>query len=103
MNNIYICKIISSFTKSECVSEYRFHEKRKWRFDFAIPEHKIAIEIEGGIWIQGRHNRASGFIKDMEKYNTAASLGWILIRATPQNILSSEILKFIQNAITNRF
>lgn len=102
MNSNYICKIISSFTKCECVSEFRFHETRKWRFDFAIPEQKIAIEIEGGIWIQGRHNRASGFVKDMEKYNTAASLGWILIRSTPQNILSTEILNFIKDAIANR-
>lgn len=34
----------------ECVKEYRFHDKRKWRFDYAIPEHKIAIEVEGGVW-----------------------------------------------------
>jgi very-short-patch-repair endonuclease len=59
--------------------EYRFCE-RKWRFDLAWKGPKIAVEIEGGIWINGRHNRGSGFEKDMEKYNTAQLLGWTVLR-----------------------
>lgn len=58
------------------VRGHRFHPVRKWEFDFCYPEHKIAFEVEGGIWISGRHNRASGFIKDIEKYNAAGLLGW---------------------------
>jgi len=30
--------------------EFRFHHVRKWRFDFAHTDSKVAIEIEGGIW-----------------------------------------------------
>ena len=52
--------------------EYRFHPTRKWRFDAAFPSEKVAVEIEGGVWKYGRHNRASGFLNDMEKYNEAA-------------------------------
>lgn len=102
MKSSYICSVITAYTHQECFAEYKFHDTRKWRFDFAIPDKKIAIEVEGGIWVQGRHNRASGFIKDMEKYNTAASMGWLLIRATPDNILSIKILTMIRNAINNR-
>lgn len=60
-------------------SEYQFC-KRKWRFDFAWPQEKIALEIEGGIWINGRHNRGYGFEKDMEKYNEAQIMGWTILR-----------------------
>lgn len=60
--------------------QYRFWEGRKFAFDFADPKFMIAIEIEGGIWIQGRHNRGSSFEKDMEKYNMATVLGWRLLR-----------------------
>lgn len=67
--------------------EYRFDKTRKWKFDFAYPDCKFAIEIEGGLWIQGRHNRAPGMIKDMEKYNEAAMQGWLVFRYTPQQLM----------------
>ena len=64
--------------------EIKFHPERKWRFDWAHSEFKIAIEVEGGVWSGGRHTSGSGFIKDMEKYNAATVLGWKLLRYTPK-------------------
>ena len=55
--------------------EYRFHDVRRWRFDFAWPVYRLAAEVEGGTWVNGRHNRPEGFEKDCEKYNTAALAG----------------------------
>ena len=60
----------------EPVREHRFHETRKWRFDFAYPSQKLAIEVEGGVWSGGRHTRGSGFTNDCEKYNAALMNGW---------------------------
>lgn len=65
------------------VVEHRFHALRKWRFDYAWPERKLALEIEGGIWTNGAHTRGTGFMEDMEKYNEAALLGWRLLRFAP--------------------
>jgi len=62
--------------------EHRFHPTRRWRFDFAWPSKKIAVEIEGGTWTGGRHTRGAGFQKDCEKYNAAAVLGWTVLRFT---------------------
>lgn len=64
------------------VREYRFNSARRWRFDFAIPESRIAIEYEGSTWAQGRHTRGAGYAKDCEKYNSAACLGWRVLRYT---------------------
>ncbi len=75
-------KILIELTGTEPQSEYRFHPTRKWRFDFAYPEQKIAIEIEGGTWIGGRHIHPIGFEKDCEKYNFCAKLGYRLLRYT---------------------
>ena len=66
--------------------EYRFHPTRRWKIDWAWPQEKIALEVEGAAWTQGRHTRGSGFIKDMEKYNELAIMGWRLIRVTPKEI-----------------
>ena len=53
--------------KLELQPEFRFHYVRKWAFDYALPDYKIAIEIDGGTRQQGRHNRAEGYAKDAEK------------------------------------
>lgn len=79
--------------------EYRFHDKRRWRFDFAWPEKKIAVEIEGGVWTGGRHTRGAGFIADAEKYNTAALLGWRVLRFHGQAIKSGEAINVLQGAL----
>jgi len=68
------------------IAEHRFHPTRRWRFDFALPEYKIAIEIEGGIFSHGRHTRGVGYIKDLEKYNEAVMLDWRILRYTPTQL-----------------
>jgi very-short-patch-repair endonuclease len=66
--------------------DYRFHPTRKWRFDFAFLDIKIAVEIEGGTYINGRHTRGKGYRNDCEKYNAAAVLGWTVLRYTTDMI-----------------
>ena len=73
------------------VAEYKFHSVRKWRFDYCWPDKKLAVEIEGGIFQQGRHTRGAGFANDMEKYNAAVLLGWRILRYTPNKIKYDEI------------
>jgi very-short-patch-repair endonuclease len=68
------------------VQEYKFYPTRRWRIDYAFVKEKIAIEIEGGVWSNGRHVRGNGFLGDMEKYNTLTEAGWRLLRYTPRNI-----------------
>lgn len=84
---------------AECVKEYQFHKNRKWRFDYALPAYKIALEVEGGVWTQGRHVRPQGFLGDIEKYNTATLMGWRVFRCTPSNLVSDRTLLLIKNAI----
>ena len=44
---------IRRYTGYNVTTEYRFHPSREWLFDFAIPEVKVGIEVEGGIWNGG--------------------------------------------------
>jgi very-short-patch-repair endonuclease len=73
--------------------EYKFHETRRWRFDYAFLDVKLAVELEGGIWTKGRHTRGKGFSNDMQKYNSASELGWTLLRYEPTKIDFDQIEK----------
>lgn len=84
------------------VPEYRFHPTRKWRFDYAIVPLRIAIEIDGGVWSRGRHVRPQGYLRDMEKFNAAAALGWVVLKFTPQQLMTSATLKTIKDTIYDR-
>lgn len=64
------------------VSEHTFAKGRRWRFDAAWTKHRVAVELEGGVWSGGRHTRGSGFEADCSKYNRAALDGWIVLRYT---------------------
>ena len=87
----------------ECVKEYKFHPTRKWRFDYAIPEYKIALEVEGGVWTRGRHTSPKGFLNDIEKYNTATLMGWRVFRTTPDDLYKSAIINLVKCAISGEY
>jgi len=81
------------------VSEYRFCERR-FRFDWAWPEQKVALEMEGGVWTRGRHTRPQGYERDCEKYSLAAILGWRVIRVTPRMLEDGRALELLLLALT---
>lgn len=85
-------------------SEYRFNEHRKWRVDFAWPEQKLAVEIEGGIYTGGRHTSVNGFIRDMEKYNALAEAGWRILRFGNPHIEEQpfEMIEQIKRCLTTQ-
>lgn len=77
---------------SGLVREFRFHPSRRWRFDFAWPEQRLAVEVEGGHWSGGRHTRGSGFEADCEKYLHAVVEGWRVLRVTGSMVKSGVAL-----------
>ena len=87
-----------NLTGLEAKREYRVHPTREWRFDFAIPAVRVAIEVEGGVWNGGRHFRPEGYLRDMEKYNEAAACGWLVIRTIPSELLRVKTIQQIVRA-----
>jgi hypothetical protein len=66
----------------EPIQEHKFLDNRKFRFDLAWPDLKLAFEVEGGQYVYGRHNRPAGYQSDVIKYNLATLAGWRVRRAT---------------------
>ena len=91
--------LVESELHTQCVKEYRFHPVRQWRFDYALPMQKVALEVEGGVWTQGRHTRPQGFLGDIEKYNTATVMGWRVVRCVPDDLMTGKTIDMLHALI----
>jgi len=95
--NSIVTQFCANWKLSAPTFEYRFHNQRRWRFDAAIPEIMVAIELEGGQWVSGRHNRpGQGYEGDIEKYNTAALMGWFVLRFTTDMMSDGRMLATLE-------
>ncbi len=81
------------------IREYRFDSERRWRFDFAWPDHCLAVEVEGITAQTGRHQRMKGYESDCEKYNAAALQGWTVLRFTTQQVQNGTAISLIEDAL----
>jgi len=79
------------------VSELKFDNFRRYRFDWAIPELKLAIEYEGLNSEKSRHTTKKGYTGDCIKYNLATLNGWKILRYTALNYgdFSNDIKVFL--------
>jgi hypothetical protein len=84
------------------VDEYEFHHQRRWKFDFAIPLLKIAIEYDGAIGYGASHSSRRGILRDMEKGNEAQILGWMFLRVSAPTVRNGTAFDLIQRAIDAR-
>jgi very-short-patch-repair endonuclease len=83
--------------------EYKFAKsmKRQWRFDFAFVEHKLAVELEGGIFNSHRsgHSSITGIKRDIEKGNAATMLGWRVLRFHTDHVKDGIALQMTEQAL----
>lgn len=82
-------------------AELKFHPVRNFRFDFAWPQQRVALEIEGALWKKGGggHSHPSGIKKDIEKYNLAAICGWRILRVVPEDLLKVDTINLIKSIL----
>lgn len=80
--------------------QYRFDKDgRRFLLDFAWPEFMVAVEIQGGQWVDGRHNRPDGYENDCIKANLATYQGWRLYRFTGRQVSTGEAVDFIEKVL----
>lgn len=77
----------------------RFHPSRLWRWDYAWPEHRVALEVHGGLYTAGHHSRGASQEGDFEKTNAAAELGWRVLHCVPRKLTHAATLETIRRAL----
>lgn len=83
----------------EPVRELRFSDRR-FRFDLAWPEQRLAAEVDGGTWTGGRHSRGQGIHNDCVKVSLAASMGWRCMRFDREMVESGQALALVEEALS---
>lgn len=81
------------------VTEFRFAPPRRWRFDLAWEDRRLACEIEGGVFVAGRHSRGQGYENDCEKYAEALIRGWRVLRVTTGMVRDGRALGYIERIL----
>jgi hypothetical protein len=78
------------------LAEYPVCRERKWRHDYFIPSKRIAIEVEGGIWMKGRgaHSTPKAILRDIEKGNAALVSGHKVYRVPFQDLGKPDTIMF---------
>ena len=67
----------------EMEQQYIFHPTRRWRMDFAtVDGSKVCVEIDGGEFANGAHNRGVRMAQDYEKRNEATMMGFAVLQFT---------------------
>lgn len=68
--------------------ELKMVPNRKFRWDFAWPGKRVAVEVEGGTWMgkHGAHSSGRGIKRDCDKGNLATLAGWRFFRLTADMI-----------------
>lgn len=84
------CKAYADRRNLTLYREFQFHPGRKYRFDWAFLEIKVAIEYEGIHSAKSGHTTVDGYNKDTEKYNYAVEFGWEVLRYTASTINNIE-------------
>ena len=82
--------------------QLKFHNKRRWKADFAWPDEMLLVEVQGGTWTGGRHTRGGGFHADRERSNEAQIAGWLMLEVTAGMIKDGSALDFINRALLAR-
>lgn len=81
------------------VAEHRFAAPRRWRFDWAWLEPRVALEIQGGLFTGGRHSRGPALLQEHEKLNRAAALGWRVVFVIPRQCVTGEAVLLVEAAL----
>jgi very-short-patch-repair endonuclease len=83
--------------------QFRFAAElgRQFRWDFAWPDRKLAVEIQGGIWKRGggAHSHPTDILRNMRKYNAGTALGWRLLQFSTDEVKSGSALQYTMTVL----
>lgn len=93
---------IRAYGLPEPARQFKAVPTRRWKWDFAWPQYRVLVEVQGAVWQQGRHTRGHGYGKDREKSATAQLLGFLALEFTSDQVDSGVAVEMIAAALRQR-
>lgn len=86
------------------VRQLAFIPGRKFTADFAWPELRLVVEVQGGIWRRGggAHSHPTAILRDIEKSQLAVINGWSVFPVTTDEVTSGHALRLIEFALQSK-
>lgn len=80
-----------------------FIQGRRYQADFWFPRLKLALEVDGGVWMnKSGHTSGSGYTSDRERDVEALLQGIITVRYTSDQVRSGYAIKTFQQIFNAR-
>lgn len=81
----------------------RFIPSRKFEADFYFPALRLAVEVDGGLWMaRGGHTSGVGAKRDRERDILAFLSGIVTLRVATDHVKSGEAIEWLKEAIPLR-
>jgi very-short-patch-repair endonuclease len=95
---------IDRLVQTEPVYSHIMPTKRRFRADFLCPTLKIMVEINGGVFVNGRHTRGGGgYETDLIKLNLAQMNGFKVFQFTYQMLEKGELNNLVNEYLYKMF
>lgn len=99
---VHLPALFAAYGLPEPVTEYRFHPRRRWRWDLAWPWAMVALERQGSTWTAGRHTRGAGYRNDCEKLAVGQLGGWLVLWTTADMLRDGSAFDLVRRALVLR-
>ena len=83
---LHLARLLRSAKITGWKRQHKYVPGRKFQADFAFPEQKLIVEVDGGIYNRRAHGSIGGIIADMKRTNLAAISGWRVMRFRPDEL-----------------
>ena len=82
------------------IPEYPCIPGRKHRLDYAWPDHRVGLEIDGGMFTGGRHGGSPSAVRDVWKRNELTVRGWRGIHVAPSQLWKAQTWTWLRALLT---
>ena len=85
------------------VRQHPYIPGRRFAADFAWPDQRLLLEVQGGVFTGAAHGSIGGILADNQRLNLATLHGWRLLRIVPNDTgddAIAETLDLIERVLT---